>query len=514
MSATAGDRTVGALLRRRATEDPDAVFLVCDDERLTYGDLWSRSGERARALLGAGVGHGTHVGLLLPNGAEFAVAAVAVMRIGAVAIPMSTLSSVAELRTLVDSSNTRFLLAARTVRSRRFDELLDEALGPVPSLHAPGLQRIYFADDDLDGRPVSPEILEAVEQRVRPADPVVIVHTSGSTNAPKGVVHAHGALLDHLDVLNELRALGPGEILFSNSPFFWIGGFAYTFLGTLAAGATVLCSAEADPAKVLDLMERERPTMCNGYASSAAALAADPTFPSRDLSSMTRGNLYALMPAASVPQDPALRTGMLGLTEGGSVVLSGTIEEAESDLPEKFRGSFGRPTPDLEARVVDRDTGEDVETGQRGELWLRGPAMMIGYYGRERTDVFDADGWFHTGDLVHRDGDDHWYFHGRGDDMIKTAGANVSPAEVQAAILAATGHSSIVLGVPDPEKGQVVAAVVHADSDVDPHELKELLAPLLSSYKVPRVVTTLPAAEVPLRSSGKVDLTALRELIR
>ncbi|MFA6577273.1 MAG: class I adenylate-forming enzyme family protein, partial [Nocardioides sp.] len=323
-------RTVGAVLRKRVEEDPDAVFLICDDERLTYGELQRRSAEAAKALLAAGAGHGTHVALLMPNGADFAVAAVAIMRIGAVAVPMSTLSSVAELRTLVDGSDTRLLLAVRSVRGRAFDELLSAAVGGLPSVLAPALQRIVFADEALAEAPASDELFAAAEDRVRPADPVVIVHTSGSTSAPKGVVHSHGGLLDHLVVLNELRDYGPGEILFSNSPFFWIGGFAYTFLGTLVAGATVLCSQEGDPAKVLDLLERERPTMCNGYAASATALAADPSFAGRDLSSMTRGNLYALMPAGSVPADPALRTNMLGMTEGGSVVMTGTAAEAEA----------------------------------------------------------------------------------------------------------------------------------------------------------------------------------------
>jgi len=516
-------RTVGGVLRRHVAAAADATFLVCDDEHLTYGALLERSAETARGLLAAGAGHGTHVALLLPNNVDFAVTAVAIMRIGAVAVPLSTLSSAAELRTLVDGSDAALVVAAREIRGRRFDDLLSEAIGNLPSLRAPNVKDILFVDDGRPGSAaadVSEELLAAVEARVRPADPVVIVHTSGSTSAPKGVVHAHGALLDHLAVLNDLRDYRPGAVLFSNSPFFWIGGFAYTFLGTLVAGATVLCSQQADPARVLDMMERERPTMCNGYASSATALAADPTFPGRDLSSLRRGNLYALMPAEVVPRDPALRTNMLGMTEGGSVVLTGTVGEAESDLPESLRGSFGRPTPDLEARVVEPETGARCAPGEIGELWLRGPALMLGYHGRERSAAFDDDGWFHTGDRVHRtvgpDGLDHWFFHGRGDDLIKTAGANVSPAEVQDAIKNVTGLDAIVLGVPDPDKGQLVGAVLltaDATSTPDAASLRELLAPWLSSYKIPKVVRRLPATAVPLRSSGKVDLTALRVLL-
>ena len=531
------DRTVGAVLRRWATESPDRTFLVCDDERLTYSELLEQSALVAKGLVAAGAGHGSHVGLLLPNGTDFAVAALAIMRIGAVAVPLSTLSSVAELHTLIDRSDTEILLSATFFRNRRFDELVAEAIGlagpcvpPVLSPKAPALRRLFFygpgplalgtapgwtSSDLLTGATqVSDELLAAVEDHVRPSDPVVIVHTSGSTSAPKGVVHAHGALIDHLRVLNELRTLRPDDVLFSNSPFFWIGGFAYTFLGTLLAGATTLCSREADPAKVLGLLERERPTMCNGYAASATALAADPSFASRNLSSMRRGNLYSIMPADARAADPQLRTNMLGMTEGGSVVLTGTDE---ADLPEHLRGSFGRPTPDLEARVVDCTTGEDCAVGERGELWLRGPAMMLGYYGLERSAAFDADGWFHTGDLVHTDEHGHWYFHGRGDDMIKTAGANVSPAEVEEAILSATGLGSIVFGLPDNDKGQVVAVALLLDGDdsrtPDLEQLRVQLARLLSSYKIPRIVHALRATDVPLRSSGKVDMTQLKDLL-
>ena len=175
-----------------------------------------------------------------------------------------------------------------------------------------------------------------------PADRMVIVHTSGSTSEPKGVVHTHGALIRHIDNLNQLRRYVPGEILFSNSPFFWIGGFAYALLGTLVAGATLVCSNAPGAAGVLDLVERERPTMVNGFAASVAHLPQDPTFARRDLSSIRRGNLYPIMPADVRPADPERHHAMLGMTEAGSVCLA---SEDESEQPEHRRGSFGRAGP-------------------------------------------------------------------------------------------------------------------------------------------------------------------------
>ncbi len=359
---------------------------------------------------------------------------------------------------------------------------------------------------------VPTEVLAAATEAVMPSDRMVIVHTSGSTSEPKGVIHTHGALIRHQDNLNQLRRYGPGEILFSNSPFFWIGGFAYALLGTLVAGAQLVCSNSPEASGVLDVLERERPTMGNGFAQSVAHLPADPSFAGRDLSSIRRGNLWPIMPPEVVPADVELRHSMLGMTETGSVCL---VSDDEGDLPEHQRGSFGRPAPGLEARVVDPDTGTDCEVGQVGELWWRGPFLMEGYYGRERADTFTPDGWFRTGDLVEVDADGFYYFKGRHGDMIKTSGANVSPREVEAAITELTGLAAHVLGVDDADRGQVVAAavVIPEGRSFGPDQVEQLgleLRVRLSAYKVPKRLVALAPAEVPMMSSGKLDSRALR----
>ncbi len=388
--------------------------------------------------------------------------------------------------------------------------------GPDPGIH-PG----WTMSGLLAGAgTVGADVLAAAEAAVSPADPMVIVHTSGSTSEPKGVIHTHGALVRHLDNLNELRRYTPDEILFSNSPFFWIGGFAYALLGTLVAGATLVCSNAPAAAGVLDVLERERPTMVNGFAASVAHLPDDPTFADRDLSSIRRGNLWPIMPADVRPADPELHHGMLGMTETGSVCLA---SEDESVQPESRRGSFGRPVPGLEARVRREADGTDCGPGEVGELCFRGPFLMEGYDGRERHETFDPDGWYRTGDLVTTDADGLFYFRGRSSDMIKTAGANVSPREVEAAILEVSGLVAHVVGVDDEARGQVVAALVRApaggtdadavDLDVDLDELRTGLRERLSAYKVPRRFVVVPGDAVPMMSSGKLDLGALKEML-
>jgi acyl-CoA synthetase (AMP-forming)/AMP-acid ligase II len=381
-------------------------------------------------------------------------------------------------------------------------------LAQIDRADIPLLRQTFF--DSAPPVAVDSELLEAMEDDVDSSDPLAIVYTSGSTSAPKGVVHTHASLLDHQRVLNEIRGLGPADRLFCNSPFFWIGGFAFSILAVMLAGATLVCSNTVDPGETLDLLEAEKPTMTNGFVGGIISLARHRSLPTRDLSSMRRGNLYPIMAPDVRPADPELRHTMLGMTETGSVI---TISEDESDQPEHRRGSFGRPAPGFDTKVVD-DTGERVDVGAIGELCVRGPFLMQRYYKRSREECFDADGWFHTGDLVRTDADGFVYFIGRRGAMIKTAGANVAPAEVEKAIAKITGMVAHVVGLPDDERGQVVAAVIvlPEGTELDEVALRESLKSELSSYKIPRRFAALPAAEIPVMSSGKIDMPRLTEV--
>ena len=208
--------------------------------------------------------------------------------------------------------------------------------------------------DDQQRREFHEALLEALEDDVDGSDPLAIIYTSGSTGAPKGVVHTHAALLGHQENLNAVRGLTADDRLFFNSPFFWIGGFAFGLLSTLVAGSTLVCSNATDAGETLDLLEAERPTVTNGFVAGIAHLARHPSIGARDLSSMRRGNLYPIMAPEARPADPELRHNMLGMTEAGSVVL---LSGDETDQPEHRRGSFGKPAPGFEAKV-----------GEHGEL--------------------------------------------------------------------------------------------------------------------------------------------------
>ena len=327
--------TVGDVLRRQARDRAEHPLLVCDTERLSYAEADRRSAQLARGLIALGAGKGSHVGVLYPNGAACVVAMLAAARIGAVVIPFSTFATAPELAVQLADSDTEILLAASSFRSHDYRTRLADSKDAAPLLRHVLID--YEPDETVDTA-----LLEAMEDDVEESDPVAIVYTSGSTSAPKGVVHTHTSLLEHQRVLNEIRGLTSEDKLFCNSPFFWIGGIAFAVLATLLAGSTLVCSNAIDAGETLDLLEAEKPTMTNGFVAGIAHLARHPSLSRRDLSSMRRGNLYPIMAPDVRPADPELRHTMLGMTEAGSVI---TISEDESDQPEHRRGSFGRPVP-------------------------------------------------------------------------------------------------------------------------------------------------------------------------
>jgi acyl-CoA synthetase (AMP-forming)/AMP-acid ligase II len=526
--------TFPALLRRQTELHGPRTLAAFDDERITYAEAEARSRRLARGLLAAGVKKGDRVAILHPQTPDFITALFAILRIGAVAAPLSTLSTPDELRGLLTGADINYVFAAPGYRNHRYDEALQSAFPeldytrppPVASLQAPWLKRIWFsgpapaerhpgwsvADLESAADSIDDAHLDAIEARVTPADRLFIIHTSGSTSRPKGVVHQHGSVIRTLNNVNEIRGWGPDQRLYATSPWFWVAGLSYSFLGVYLVGASIIVANAVEPSAVLDVLERERPTNTLGYWQTVSRLAADPSFEGRDLSSITGGLLFPIMVPERRPKDPNLRHSIYGMTEVAGAL---TLWPDENDLPEHQRGSMGKILPGFEHKVLDLDTGHECAPGEQGELWIRGPFMMEGYYGRLRSEVFQPDNWWRTGDVVAIDADGFVYLKGRLGDMIKTAGANVSPREVEAVITEITGGQlCIALGLPDPTRGQIVAAVVVGEHEVDEAALRKAVAARLSSYKVPRRIISMRQAEVPVLSTSKTDMRSLAAMVQ
>jgi acyl-CoA synthetase (AMP-forming)/AMP-acid ligase II len=514
-----GPGTVPELLARNSSSYGVKPAIVADDGVLTHAELDERGRAFARRLVGAGVGKSSRVGLLMPNGVAWAVTAVAVMRIGATLVPLSTLLRPPELAAALRAASVTDLVLTETYRGRHYlDDLDTAAPGVVATTDAgerhPALPylRHVWTRHTLPGDPVAADLVTALEAVVRPSDDLAIVFTSGSRGAPKGVIHTHGNALRAVAAGLECRRIGPDDRVYIPMPFFWTGGFSSGLITTLVAGATLLTESTSDPEKTLELLERERATLFRGWPDQAAKLAAHPRFAAADLSSLRAGSLPAVLPAGQRPA-PGARSNLFGMTESFGPYCGDPLDR---DLPASKWGSCGRPFPGVEVRVVDPETGAGCAPGEPGEIRLRGPNLMRGICGRTRAETFDADGFYPTGDLGALDSDGYLWFRGRLDDMFKVAGATVYPAEVEAALRGIDGvRQAFVTKVSaGPAAAADVVGAVVVSTSAGTRELAAASAARLSSFKVPKRWLVLPALDdVPMLATGKVDTPALARLL-
>jgi acyl-CoA synthetase (AMP-forming)/AMP-acid ligase II len=454
------------------------------------------------------------------------VAWLAVARIGGLTVPLSTFSPGRELARTIRHNDVGAILTTEEFAGTSLLDRLEQGLpglsgsGPALALPcAPFLRWIHVesAKPAWSWRlpePLSAEVVDAAEREIFPSDALTIISTSGSTSAPKAVVHTHASLVRHAAVLAGRRGLTSADRIYSPMPFFWVGGLTVVLLAALTSGAAAVVQERFDPQEALELVERERVTQISCWPNASQAMAQHPSFSKRDLSSVRGGTLLEALPPVHRPASPDLAPMPLGMTETGGPHTS--ADDAYRPLPVQLRGTFGRALPGVEHRIVDTETGQELGPDALGEIQVRGPFVMDSIYKWERHETFTKDGWYPTNDLGAFDVDGYLRFTGRRGAMIKSGGSNVAPAEVELALREIPGvQGSFVFGVSAGDRGEDVAAIVVADPS-EALELEKVVSgarAALSSYKVPRRFLFLAPDEVPMLPTGKPDLAALRALL-
>ncbi len=494
--------TIDALLRLRTAETPDKTAIVDPDTRINYRELDSSTAELAAQLVSLGVGKGTRVGLIMPNGVPWVQIALAATRIGAVLVPLSTLLTPSELAAQLTVASVQVLISVEEFRGHRYLDGLPRA----QSAELPALRRVATPEQLTGATAVDPELVVAMGSAVSPADLRLIMFTSGSSGTPQGVMPAHGNALAAGRSSLGARCIDADTRLYLPMPFFWVGGFGAGVLSALLAGATLVTEPAPQPESTLRLLERERVTLFRGWPDQAEALARQRG--SADLSSLRPGSLEALLPPGQRSR-PGSRANLVGMTESFGPYCG---YPADTDMPESAWGSCGRPFDGMDVRIVDAETGRPLPEGQTGVIQIRGPHILRGICRRTREEVFTPDGYYSTGDLGRLDVQGFLFYHGRSDDMFKVSGATVYPSEVQAALRGIDGvQAAFVTNVPEGQRNQVGAAVV---GTVEPEQLRTAAKTILSSFKVPTVWLVLPDDDaVPRGGTGKVNTTALREML-
>lgn len=529
--------TLGGFLEEAAARfgDDEAIVhydALDDGERIawSYARLLREARGVARALAAEGIGKGERVGLLLGNRNEFVAAFFGVAMAGALPVLLSTLATVDELRILLAQAEVGLLLTQRRIAKRSLVEDLAQILpglnrGSAQSSALPFLRQIVVLgaggdsrardwQDFLDaGERVPEAALDARTARVSPSDLGVVIYTSGTTSIPKGVVHYHSTLVSQFRWQAEIFARKPGLRVGSPFPLFWSAGLVCVLGSTLAAGGTYVGEELFEPGAALRLIAREKLNEWYGFPTHTAALAEHPDWPEADLRSMTRVQGYLeFADHPNTSRDPDWNYIVAyGMSESCTLLTShlSTTSTAVSGQ------SAGKPLPGVELRIMAPESCAALDAGQEGEICARGRILMPHYLGMRREDSFDADGFFHTGDLGHVDEDGYLHWTGRTKDMIKTGGANVAPAEIERAA-AAIGPLTLcrAIGVPDKRLGEMVVlcAVRDEGSDIAEGDIKTALRKGLAAYKVPRRVLFFQLDEYPLTASGKIrdgDLRAL-----
>ena len=491
-------RTLPQFLRAIADAygDDPAVTLTGEsiaDEAISFAELERRSAELARGLLAQGVGKGARIGFMCGNGPLFVTVLAAVARIGAVAVPISTLLKANELVRVLRQSDVGGLIVQRRLLGHDYVERLLDALPELrdandPAIHVartPYLRWIVSTGPDLPAAvrdlssltsaagAIDETLLVEVEREVHPTDQLIEIYTSGSMALPKGVRHDHGPVMARADFLRRMNPLTRGQVRQVALPLFWVGGLMIFLMPGLAAGAVAACT-EGTP------------------TSSRYAM----------------GSVLA-------PEDLAL----IAVKPYWALGMSETL--GPYSYGDEFRAE-GYPvcapidnlSEGFELRVVD-EANHPVGEGGIGEIQVRGHALSPGLHKLEREGYYTPDGFYHTGDMGLVDGK-RIHFVGRNGDMIKTAGSNVSPAEVEMELQQLDGvHSAYVVGLPDVERGQLLAAAIVAREGATPDfdAIQKQLRQRLSPFKVPRAYIEIARDEVPMLFSNKVSRRQMQVLV-
>ena len=521
-----GPRTLGAFLDDVVARHGRREALVLDDDlrggetvRWTYGRLGTEARRIGRALVAAGVDPGDSVAIVMGNRPEAVASIFGAALAGAVAIPMSTFATVDDLDNMLRRSEAVVALTQERLLSRRYgDELVTlepdlPALRTVATVATPSWTTFLGAGDE---RSDADTTLDERSAAVTPDDSGVVIFTSGTTSEPKGIVHAHRAPTQQFHVQAHLFGRTVDTRLYCALPIFWTAGLTTAMGPMLAAGGCWVMQETFDGATALALISRERVTEPYTLPHQTQALTEQPAWPDTDLSSLR--SVYGKSAFARHPTVHGDPDWMSPVGYGMSETAANVAAYPSSTPREQMVIGTGRLLPGNELRVVDPDTGVALGVGQEGELRVKGPTLMTRYLGRTPAECFDGDGFFATGDTGHVDADGILHWSGRLTEMIKTGGANVSPAELEVQLRACEPVKlSRIVGIPDARLDQIVVACITLKdgADATPDDVRAFLRGRVAPYKVPKHVLFFADGEIPMNTNAtKVRDDELIELVQ
>lgn len=496
--------TTAGYLRYWAERRPDHVALRWAEGQLTYAELDERSSRLAQALKAEGVGPGQRVAYLDKNSPEQVEIFFAAAKLNAVPCPVNYRLAPPEIEFIVRDSEAPIFVVGQ------------EFLKVVGKADLPGVRLIAMGDEMAAWRDAY-EAIDPVEP-LSPGDVAYQLYSSGTTGRPKGVQITQAGLATGLDLYPNLMGLGPDSVSLVAMPLYHIGGGGWLLAGA-AQGATNVLVREIVPSQLLDTIVGDGVTHAFLVPAVIQFILGLPGVETADFTAL-EAILYGASPISETVLAKAMRTfgcrfvQAYGLTETTGTVVYLPAEAHDPDGPKRhLLRSVGIPTPGTDAKVVDLGTGEEAATGEVGEIWIKGPTLMAGYWHmpEETEKSIQPGGWLRTGDAGYRDGDGYFYIHDRVKDMIVSGGENIYPAEVENVIMSHPEVADVaVIGIPSDTWGETPLAVVvrKEGSDLTEDLLLGWCRERLAGFKCPTSVEWV--GELPRNPSGKVLKKDLR----
>jgi long-chain acyl-CoA synthetase len=500
---------LGAILARSARHFGSKPALVTEDRTFTYSELSELCDRVAGGLHEIGVRPGDRVSLYSQNRWEWVVAYHAALRAGAVINPINVMLTAEEVAFVLNDCG-----AAAVFTTGEKAEVIAGLTRAVPTLRRvisfdPAGGGVTGFEDLLGSGATVPEMPGPA-----PADLSTIGYTSGTTGHPKGAMQSHRAVFLNTAALFAVQTRTERDVMLNALPLPHVYG-NIVMNGTFMVGATLVLMERFDAARALAGIQRHRATVFDGVPTMYMMMLADPALPGTDVSSLRVCAVGGqTMPAAKMAEWE--RTSGVPLLElWGMTELGGAGTSNCSYMP-NVHGSIGFALPGAEARIAALgDPAVTMPDGEPGELMIRGPLVMLGYYGNEQATraTIEPDGWMHTGDIATRDDEGHYFIVDRRKDLIITGGFNVYPAEIERVVAAHPAVAMVAVGsVPDETLGELARAyvVLRPGAEATEAEIIEHCRPHLAAYKRPRSVRFVP--DLPKTSTGKVMRRELKTL--
>lgn len=526
-------RLVGDLPADQAARNGDREGLVFGDNRYTFSQISEQVDRVARGLMAQGVGRGDHVALWLNNSDNWMFLQYAIAKVGAVLVPINTRFRTSDLEYILRQSDSAFMITQDVAGPIDFLGMIREIVelpengDEVADPEFPELRKvIVLGETDHRGVVSWPSLLNSAETvdpadlaeravAVDPDDTMLILYTSGTTGFPKGAMHSH-IMIRNMEERGFRLNFSPNDTILNFLPLYHAFGISEGSFASMINGSCQVLTELFDAGEVLDLIEREKATVINGFDTHFNMLMDEQKARPRDISSLRCGFLPAgpsnVVPVARrVAQEmaPYKSYSAFGMTE----VWVGACVGSLGDTQEQACETSGVPALGMEVRVVNPETGAEAETGEHGEIQLRGYMVMKGYYKKpdETRATFTEDGWLKSGDTGCWRPDGYLRFFGRYKDMLKVGGENVDPLEVEGFLLA---HPDIVqvsvVDIPDRKLGMVPVAFIQKAprSGLSEDQAIAICKGKLASYKIPRHAAFVD--EFPMTGSGKIKKIDLR----